>query len=62
MCSFNKHQNRLQYKQHFLTIAVLQLNQQGVLVHEVVVICYDVVMLENGQDADFIHDIPALFI
>lgn len=52
----------MQYKKHVLTVAVFQLNQQGVFVHEVVVIRYDIVMLENGQDADFIHDISTLFI
>lgn len=62
VCMFIKQQNGLQYKKHFLTIAVFQLNQQDVFVNEVVVIRYDVVMLENGQDADFIHDISALFI
>lgn len=44
----------------FLTIAILQLNEQSVFIHEVVEVGYDVVVLQHGEDANFIHDIPVL--
>lgn len=44
----------------FLTIAVLQLNEQRVFIHEVIEVGYDVVVLQNGEDAYFVHDISAL--
>lgn len=43
-----------------LAIAILQLNEQGVLIHEVIEVGYDVVVLEDGEDAYFVHDVSAL--
>lgn len=39
------------------TIAILQLNKEGVFIHEVIKVCNDVVVLQHGQDANFICDI-----
>lgn len=47
---------------YFLTIAIFQLNKQSVLVHEVIKVGYDVVMLEDGEDAYLIHHISALLV
>lgn len=46
-------------KLYFLTIAVLHLDQQSVFIHEVIEVRYDVVVLQHGEDAYFIHDISA---
>lgn len=46
---------------HFFTIAIFQLNKQGFVIHEVIEVGYDVVVLEDGEYAYFIHDISALF-
>lgn len=43
-----------------LTIAVFQLDEQCVFIHEVIEVCYDVVVLQDGEDAYFVHDISAL--
>ncbi len=45
-----------------VTVAVLQLDQQRVLVHEVVKIGDDVVVMQNGQNADLVHHISALLV
>lgn len=47
---------------HWLTIAILQLNEQSVFIHEMVEVGYDVFVLQDGEDAYFIHDISALLI
>lgn len=45
---------------HFFTIAIFQLNKQGSVVHEVIEVGYDVVVLEDGEYAYFVHDVSAL--
>lgn len=46
-------------RQFYLTITIFQLNEEGLVVHEVIEIGNDVVVLQHGEDAYFIHHIPA---
>lgn len=46
-------------RQYFLTVAILQLNKERVLIHEVIKVSNDVVVLQHGEDAYFIRDISA---
>lgn len=50
---------RREDQQFYLTITIFQLNKEGLIIHEVIEIGNDVVVLQHGQDAYFIHDIPA---
>lgn len=44
------------------TVAILQLNEEGVFIHEVIKVGDDVVVLQHGQDAYFIRDISPFLL
>lgn len=48
--------------QCFPTVAILQLNKEGVFIHEVIKVGDDVVVLQHGEDAYFIGDISAFLL
>lgn len=48
--------------QCFPTVAILQLNKEGVFIHEMIKVGNDVVVLQHGEDAYFIRDISAFLL
>lgn len=46
----------------FPTVAVLQLNEEGVFIHEVIKVGDDVVVLQHGEDANFVCDISPFLL